>query len=61
VGEQLVPSAPPVPGEADTSPGVVDPTEPALGPVTLAIIAPFPFAVWGVDELHRLKQRRRHP
>jgi magnesium-transporting ATPase (P-type) len=31
----------------------------ALGPVTLAIIAPFPFAVWAVDELHRLKRRRR--
>jgi magnesium-transporting ATPase (P-type) len=32
----------------------------ALGPVTLAILAPFPFAVWGVDELRRLR-RRRHP
>ena len=31
----------------------------ALGPGTLAIIAPFPFVVWGVDELHRLRQRRR--
>jgi len=31
----------------------------ALGPGTLAIIAPFPFAVWGVDELCRLKRRRR--
>jgi magnesium-transporting ATPase (P-type) len=29
VGEQLVPSVPSVPGQADTSPGVVDPTEPA--------------------------------
>jgi calcium-translocating P-type ATPase len=33
----------------------------ALGPVTLAIITPFPFAVWGVDELHRLTRRRRRP
>ena len=33
----------------------------ALGPGTLAIIAPFPFAVWGVDELHRLRRRRRRP
>jgi calcium-translocating P-type ATPase len=32
----------------------------ALGPGTLALIAPFPFAVWGVDELLRLKRRRRH-
>jgi magnesium-transporting ATPase (P-type) len=32
----------------------------ALGPGTLAIIAPFPFIVWGLDELRRLK-RRRHP
>lgn len=31
----------------------------ALGPVTLAIIAPFPFVVGGVDELHRLRLRRR--
>jgi calcium-translocating P-type ATPase len=33
----------------------------ALGPGTLAIIAPFPFVVWGVDELHRRHRRRRHP
>jgi len=32
----------------------------ALGPGTLAVIAPFPFIVWGLDELRRLK-RRRHP
>ncbi len=31
----------------------------ALGPGTLAVIAPFPFIVWGLDELHRLKRRRR--
>ena len=31
----------------------------ALAPGTLAVIAPFPFAVWGVDELRRLKRRRR--
>jgi len=31
----------------------------ALGPGTLAIIAPFPFIVWGLDELHRLNRRRR--
>jgi hypothetical protein len=30
-----------------------------LGPGTLALIAPFPFAAWGLDELHRLKRRRR--
>jgi magnesium-transporting ATPase (P-type) len=33
----------------------------ALGPGALALIAPFPLAVWGVDELRRLKRRRRHP
>jgi calcium-translocating P-type ATPase len=33
----------------------------ALGPGTLALIAPFPFAVWAVDELHRLKLRRGRP
>jgi len=32
----------------------------ALGPGTLAVIAPFPLIVWGVDELRRLKRRRRH-
>ena len=32
----------------------------ALAPGTLAVIAPFPFAVWGLDELRRLR-RRRHP
>jgi calcium-translocating P-type ATPase len=32
----------------------------ALPPSALAIIAPFPFIVWGVDELRRLR-RRRHP
>ena len=31
----------------------------ALGPGTLAVIAPFPFAVWGLDELRRLRRRRR--
>jgi len=31
----------------------------ALGPETLAVIALFPFAVWGVDELRRLIRRRR--
>ncbi|MGZ4618552.1 MAG: cation-translocating P-type ATPase [Frankiaceae bacterium] len=31
----------------------------ALAPGTLAFIAPFPFAVWGLDELLRLKRRRR--
>ncbi len=31
-----------------------------LPPSALAIIAPFPFIVWGVDELRRL-WRRRHP
>jgi magnesium-transporting ATPase (P-type) len=31
----------------------------ALGPGTLAIIAPFPFIVWGLDELRRLNRRRR--
>jgi magnesium-transporting ATPase (P-type) len=31
----------------------------ALGPGTLAIIAPFPFAVWGVDELCRRRRRSR--
>ena len=30
----------------------------ALGPGTLALIAPFPFAVWGVDELLRLSGAR---
>jgi magnesium-transporting ATPase (P-type) len=31
----------------------------ALPPSALAVIAPFPFIVWGVDELHRLRRRRR--
>jgi calcium-translocating P-type ATPase len=31
----------------------------ALGPGILAVIAPFPFAVWGLDELRRFKRRRR--
>ena len=31
----------------------------ALGPDTLAVIAPFPFIVWGIDELRRLGRRRR--
>jgi magnesium-transporting ATPase (P-type) len=31
----------------------------ALGPDTLAVVAPFPFIVWGVDELRRLGRRRR--
>jgi len=31
----------------------------ALAPGTLAVITPFPFAVWGLDELRRLKRRRR--
>ena len=30
-----------------------------LGPVELAILLPFPFVVWGADELHRLALRRR--
>ncbi len=29
----------------------------ALDPATLAIIAPFPFAVWGIDELRRARRR----
>jgi magnesium-transporting ATPase (P-type) len=33
----------------------------ALGPATLALIAPFPFAVWGVDELHRFTRRGQRP
>jgi calcium-translocating P-type ATPase len=31
-----------------------------LGPVELAILAPFPPIVWGVDELRRAYRRRRH-
>ena len=31
----------------------------ALGPATLAVIAPFPFIVWGIDELRRLSRRRQ--
>ncbi|HEX2292434.1 MAG TPA: hypothetical protein VHH55_03925 [Gaiellaceae bacterium] len=30
-----------------------------LGPVELAILAPFPAVVWGVDELRRARRRRR--
>ena len=30
----------------------------ALGPGTLAVIAPFPFVVWGLDELRRLNRAR---
>jgi magnesium-transporting ATPase (P-type) len=32
-----------------------------LPPSALAIIVPFPFIVWGVDELRRLRRRRRLP
>jgi magnesium-transporting ATPase (P-type) len=31
----------------------------ALGPAQLATVAPFPFVVWGADELRRLLVRRR--
>jgi calcium-translocating P-type ATPase len=31
----------------------------ALGPVDLAILAPFPFIVWGADELRRARRRSR--
>ena len=31
----------------------------ALGPLDLALLLPFPFAVWGADELRRLVVRRR--
>jgi calcium-translocating P-type ATPase len=30
----------------------------ALGPAELAILVPFPFVIWGADELHRLLGRR---
>ncbi|PBC75858.1 calcium-translocating P-type ATPase [Streptomyces sp. TLI_235] len=33
----------------------------ALGPAQLAIVAPFPFVVWGADELRRALVRRRLP
>jgi calcium-translocating P-type ATPase len=32
----------------------------AVGPGALAVIAPFPLIVWGLDELRRLRRRRRH-
>ena len=32
----------------------------ALSPGQLAIVAPFPFVVWGADEIRRLLARRRH-
>ncbi len=31
----------------------------ALGPLQLATVAPFPFLVWGADELRRARRRRR--
>ncbi|MGW3409974.1 cation-translocating P-type ATPase [Streptomyces sp. NPDC000888] len=31
----------------------------ALGPAELATVAPFPFIVWGADELRRARRRRR--
>jgi magnesium-transporting ATPase (P-type) len=31
----------------------------ALGPAELVILAPFPFIVWGADELRRYLRRRR--
>jgi len=31
----------------------------ALGPAQLATVAPFPFIVWGADEIRRLLVRRR--
>ena len=31
----------------------------ALGPVELAVLLPFPFVIWGADELRRLLVRRR--
>jgi magnesium-transporting ATPase (P-type) len=33
----------------------------ALTPAQLATVAPFPFVVWGADELRRLAVRRRRP
>ncbi len=32
----------------------------ALNPAQLAIITPYPFIVWGADELRRLHNSRRH-
>jgi magnesium-transporting ATPase (P-type) len=32
----------------------------ALGPMQLATVAPFPFVVWGADELRRYRRRRAH-
>ena len=32
----------------------------ALSPAQLAIVAPFPFIVWGADEIRRLLLRRYH-
>jgi hypothetical protein len=32
----------------------------ALTPAQLAIVAPFPFIVWGADEIRRLLIRRYH-
>jgi hypothetical protein len=32
----------------------------ALSPTDLLILLPFPFIVWGADELRRYVQRRRH-
>ncbi len=31
----------------------------ALAPAQLAVVAPFPFIVWGADELRRMLARRR--
>ena len=31
----------------------------ALSPAQLATVAPYPFVVWGADELRRLRNRRR--
>ena len=33
----------------------------ALTPGQLATVAPFPFIVWGADEIRRTLIRRRHP
>jgi hypothetical protein len=32
----------------------------ALSPVQLATVTPFPFIVWGADEIRRVVIRRRH-
>jgi calcium-translocating P-type ATPase len=33
----------------------------SLGPAQLAVVLPFPFVVWGADELRRAVLRHRHP